>query len=463
MALKNFRKIMSKNPATGEIYREFDFIGNQELLAKIDKAHEAFLHQKTLDNNQRVEKIERLAGLLERNATKYGKLITMEMGKPINLSVAEVKKCASHCRHYAENINKYLSPDRVKTDAKKSMVNYEPLGVIYQIVPFNFPIWLTIKGGLPSILLGNTIIHRNSDTTPMCGIAMEELFNEAGYESGEFQNVFTSPDQLDLIMSNKKVKGVSFTGSTQTGAIIASTAGKYIKKAVMELGGSDPFIVLPDADLEVATNLAVNGRLSNSGQVCIASKRFIVDERIYEPFKEKLVEKCEAYRIGSPEDPNTQMGPMARPDLLENIEKQIKEAIKAGGKLIYGGERINEGPLAKGNYIKPAIIEVEEGNPILIQETFGPVFALVKAKGEKDSIRIANETEYGLGAVIVTRDVDKGEKLAKEIETGTVFINENTRTDSRLPSGGVKNSGFGRENGDYGVKEFANVKTVWIK
>ena len=462
-AISKARKILSKNPATGEIFREFDFISNQELLRKIDKAHEAFQHQKTLDNRQKIQKMEKLGSLLDQNANKYGKLITMEMGKPLAQAVAEVKKSAGHCRYYAENIEKILSPDRIKTEAKKSMVHYEPLGVIYQIIPFNFPFWLTFKGGLPTLLIGNTIIHRNADSTPMCGIALDELFQEAGYEAGEFQNVFTTPDQLEVIMSNKKVKGIAFTGSTQAGSRIAASAGKHIKKGVLELGGSDPFVVLQDADLDLATDLAITGRLANAGQVCIASKRFIVDETLYDNFKEKLIDKCSKFRIGHPEDSQTQMGPMAREDLLEGIEKQIKDAVKAGGKLIYGGERITDGELSKGSYIKPAIIEVEEDNPILHEETFGPVFPLVKSKGEKDSIRIANNSDFGLGAVIVSRDTAKAEKLAKEIESGSVFINEITKSDSRMPSGGVKNSGYGRESGEIGAKEFANIKAVWIK
>ena len=297
----------------------------------------------------------------------------------------------------------------------------------------------------------------------MCGLAVEELLQEAGYDSGEFQNVFSHHDDLEFIMGHKYVQGVSFTGSTPGGKIIASIAGKNIKRSVLELGGCDPFIVLKDADLELASDLAISGRLANAGQVCFASKRFIIDETVYESFKEKLISKCEKMKIGDPFDADTKIGPLARGDLLEHIQQQVDKAVADGGELLYGGNRLEDEQMKNGNYISPAVIEVDEENSLTREETFGPVFTLIKSKGEEDSIRIANSSDYGLGGVVVTKDQQKGEKVAKRLESGMVFVNENTKSDSRLPSGGMKLSGFGRECGDYGVKEFSNIKTLWIK
>lgn len=459
---QQLKKIISRNPVTNEVFREFPVIQKDDLIKKIERAHDAFKLQKKLSNSQRCAKLERLGNLLDGNAEKYAKLITAEMGKPISQSILEVKKSANHCRFYAKNADKFLSPDRVKTEAKKSMVEYEPLGVIYQMIPFNFPIFLTFKSGVPALLIGNSILHRNSNSTPMCGLAMEELMVEAGYDAGEFQNVFTEHDQLETIISHRYVQGVSFTGSTKAGSAIGSMAGKYMKRSVLELGGNDPFIVLDDADIELATNLAMTGRLSNAGQVCLASKRFIVDEKLFDSFKDKLIHKCKTYKVGDPLDPNTQMGPMARQDLLENIQKQIEKGVSSGAELLFGGKRLEEEIFKKGYFMEPTVLEVEETNPLLKEETFGPVFALIKAKDENDCIRIANNTDYGLGAVIVTRDSARGEKVGKQIESGSVFVNENMKSDSRLPSGGVKQSGYGRECGEFGVKEFCNPKTVWI-
>jgi len=459
----SFRKIVSRNPYTNQIIKEFPFIPTSELLQKIERSHEAYQVNKKIPLKKRVEKLKKLGNTLETNASKYAKLITTEMGKPSNAALLEVKKCANQCFYYADQATNFLRTERVKTEGKKTLVEYHALGPIYHLCPFNFPFWLTFKGVIPSMLIGNTVIHRNSDSTPLCGLAIEELMVGAGFEDGEFQNVFTSPEQTETIIGHKYVRGVSFTGSNGVGSIIGSLAGKYCKKSVLELGGSDPFIVLKDADIDLAVKLAMNTRLANCGQVCFSGKRFIIDEQIYEAFKTRLIEKVAQYKIGDPSNSSTQLGPLARADLVDNIHRQVQSGIEEGASLLYGGQRVEGPEYAKGNFYMPTVCEVPEGNILLKEETFGPVFALVKAKDEEEIVRIANDTEYGLGCSIISRDTSRAEELGSKIESGSVFINEFVKSDSRLPSGGVKNSGYGRELGVYGIHEFSNIKTVWVE
>lgn len=456
------RAFQSRNPFTNKVIAEFSFLSNEELNTQIQRSWNAFRSYRQTDLATRREKLLKLASLIDENPEKYAQIVTEEMGKPFTAAVAEIKKAAVHCRYYAENAEAFMKPKLVETEHKRSQVEYHPLGPIFHICPFNFPFFLVFKGGIPALLMGNTLLHRPADSTPRCGRAVEELMIQAGFDNGEFITVYSSQEQTETILAHKNIRGVSFTGSTRAGRIIASIAGKYAKKAVMELGGSDPFIVLDDADLGKAVDLAMTSRLGNGGQVCFSGKRFLVDDKIYEQFKEKLLEKLPEYKIGDPMDKETLLGPLARPDLLENIDRQVKEGVSQGAKVLFGGKKPEEGELKEGNFYMPTLCEVDRENILMKEETFGPVFALTKVNGENDAIEVANDTEYGLGCVIVSENIERAEKVGQNIDSGFVFVNTVVRSDSRLPSGGVKGSGFGRECAEFGVYEFANIKTIVI-
>jgi len=456
------RAFQSRNPFTNKVTAEFSFLSNEELNTQIQRSWNAFRSYRQTDLATRREKLLKLASLIDENPEKYAQIVTEEMGKPFTAAIAEVKKAAVHCRYYAENAEAFMKPKLVETEHKRSQVEYHPLGPIFHICPFNFPFFLVFKGGIPALLMGNTLLHRPADSTPRCGRAVEELMIQAGFDNGEFITVYSSQEQTETILAHKNIRGVSFTGSTRAGRIIASIAGKYAKKAVMELGGSDPFIVLDDADLGKAVDLAMTSRLGNGGQVCFSGKRFLVDDKIYEQFKEKLLEKLPEYKIGDPMDKETLLGPLARPDLLENIDRQVKEGVSQGAKVLFGGKKPEEGELKEGNFYMPTLCEVDRENILMKEETFGPVFALTKVNGENDAIEVANDTEYGLGCVIVSENIERAEKVGQNIDSGFVFVNTVVRSDSRLPSGGVKGSGFGRECAEFGVYEFANIKTIVI-
>jgi len=456
------RAFQSRNPFTNKVVAEFPFFTNEELNTQIQRSWDAFKSYRQTDLTTRREKLLKLASLIDENPEKYAQIITEEMGKPFTAAVAEVKKAAVHCRYYADNAEAFLKPKLIETEHKRSQVEYHPLGPIFHICPFNFPFFLVFKGGIPALLMGNTLLHRPADSTPRCGKAVEELMIQAGFNNGKIITVYSSQEQTETVLAHKHIRGVSFTGSTRAGRIIASIAGKYAKKAVMELGGSDPFIVLDDADLGKAVDLAMTSRLGNGGQVCFSGKRFLVDDKIYEQFKEKLLEKLPEYKIGNPMDKETLLGPLARADLVENIDRQVKEGVSQGAKVLFGGKKPEEVELKEGNFYMPTLCEVDRENILMREETFGPVFALTKVNGENDAIEVANDTEYGLGCVIVSENIERAEKIGQNIDSGFVFVNTVVRSDSRLPSGGVKGSGFGRECAEFGVYEFANIKTIVI-
>jgi succinate-semialdehyde dehydrogenase/glutarate-semialdehyde dehydrogenase len=355
-----------------------------------------------------------------------------------------------------------MQPEVVPTDAKKSYILFQPLGPIFHITPFNFPFWLIFKGVIPCIAMGNTVVNKNPASCPVSGMLAEEAFREAGFTNKEFQNLITNQKQSELIISNPSIRGVSFTGSTAGGAKIASLAGKYCKKAVMELGGSDPFIVLDDADVEYAVDQGLQSRLRNAGQVCTAAKRFIVQEGVYERFRDLLVEKVRQVKVGDPMEESTQIGPLAKKDYVDAITDQISRSTTQGGRVILGGAQPEEENLKGGYYYLPTIVEVEANNVLMQEETFGPVFALVKIRDEEEAIKIANDTEYGLAGAVFSRNEERAEEIANQIETGVVYINNMVSSGSELPGGGVKNSGFGREGGKYGAHEFVNIKTVFL-
>ncbi|CAD8102302.1 unnamed protein product [Paramecium sonneborni] len=453
------RQFISKNPATKQVLGEFKFLNDQELNQVIQQSKEGYQVNKNSNYQTRSDKLLKLADLLGQNQEKYAKLISYEIGKPITQSIGEVKKSQNYCKYYAENINKYLQPQRVKTEAKNSYVQYSPIGTIYSISPFNFPFWLCFKPIIPMLVLGNAVIHRPSDSTGLCGLALQELFTSAGFDGNIFQNAFTTGQQLEQVMGHPQIQGVSFTGSSSAGSIIGATAGKYLKRSVLELGGSDPFCVLQNANVELAVQLALKSRVANCGQVCFSAKRFIVHFQYYDIFKEKLIQGLQKLKIGDPLQENTDLGPMAREDLIINILNQINRGVDEGAKVLYGGKRLKENE----NYIIPTVVEVEEGNVLAKEETFGPLFTLIKANSNDEILNIANNTSFGLGAVVVSNDKKEIELFVNNLDAGMVFVNEVVKSDQRLPSGGVKGSGYGRECGEWGVQNFANIKTVWIE
>lgn len=450
------------NPFTGQVINEYDYISDDEVKRKIQESWDAFQKYKDTDSKTRSEKLRKLGDVFEKNLDKLAKTITQEMGKPIKESKSEVEKSIKQCRYFADHLHEYEKPDEIKTDAKKSYVVYEPLGPIYHITPFNFPFWLIIKGVIPAIAMGNTVLNKNPSSCPKIGILTEECFKEAGFNNGEYLNIIVGQKQSEAIISNKLIRGVSFTGSTSGGSHIASLAGKYCKKSVMELGGSDPFIVFADADLDHAVDQGVQSRLRNAGQACNCAKRLIIEESVYDKFKEKLLEKVKEMKVGDPMEEDTLIGPLAKKDGLEQTAEQVKKAKEQGGKVIYGGEQPKDDKLKNGFFYLPTIVEVEKGNILLNEETFGPVFALLKFKTEDEAIKIANDTEYGLDGAIFSKDEKRAEKLAKQVEAGAIYINHMVASGSELPSGGVKNSGFGREGGIYGAHEFVNIKCIYV-
>jgi len=456
-------KTQAINPHTNQVIGEYEFISNEELVKKIEKSYAAFNVYRNTDVATRAQKFAKLSQVLTENVQKYAEVITKEQGKAINEAVNEVKKAASHCKFYSENLEQLLKGDVITTEFKKSVVEYHPIGPLFHVAPFNFPFWLIFKGVIPAMAIGNTIISKTASACPETGLMAQEAFNLAGFDNGEFQYVLTTQHQSELIISHHHIKGVSFTGSTQGGASVASLAGKYIKKTIMELGGSDPFLVLEDADVDLAVTVAMGSRFRNSGQVCTCAKRFIIHEKVYDEFKAKITQRVAALKVGDPMRKDTDIGPLTKPKVLEDIEKQVHKSVQEGGKVLVGGKRAEGEELKNGNYYLPTVVEVEEGNVLFREETFGPVLPILKFSNIEDAVRIANDTEYGLGGIIISKDVERAQEIGKNIDVGALFYNAAVSSDSRLPSGGVKNSGFGRECGAYGIHEFANVKTVVVK
>lgn len=461
------RHQISRNPFDNTVIKEHTLITNDELKVKMDEAYRGYLINRKLTLEERVAKIIRVAEILEADRKKYATLITQEMGKPITQSIAEVLKSAKQCRFFAEKAAEYLRPERLDTKESEgeAHVQYDPLGIIFQIVPFNFPFWLAFKGAVTILLSGNSIIHKNAHSTTLVGDAVGEVFRAGGFDNGEFVVVRSASHQTDMVLADPRVRGVEFTGSTGAGQHIASLAGRYMKKCVMELGGADPFLVLGDANPVTAADLAIKCRLPNAGQTCTAAKRFIVQEGIIDTFRDELVAGLKKVRIGDPMNEDTELGPMARENVRKAMEDQLAQAVKEGAKIVYGGKRVEGNGLEKGFFFEPTLIEVESSNNLAMrEEIFGPVWTLIKFKTEEEGIRIANDTPYGLGAVIVTKDVERAKReIVGEIEAGCVFVNERVSSDSRFPSGGVKDSGYGRQGGAIGMREFTNIKAVWTK
>ena len=448
------------NPTTGERLKSFDAWSEQQVEAALASAAAANPGWQATSFAERARLFRSAATELRNNSAHYAGIITLEMGKVIGEARAEVEKCAWGCEFYAEHAEAFLREEIIQTDASSSYVSYPPLGTVLAIMPWNFPFWQVFRFAAPSLMAGNTALLKHASNVPQCALAVEEIFRMAGFPKGVFQTLMISAARAEKIIADPRIHAVTLTGSEAAGRKVAATAGAALKKTVLELGGSDAFIVLADADLEQAVDIGIASRFLNCGQSCIAAKRFILVESIAETFIEKLKRKTHSLRVGDPVREDTQIGPMARTDLRDQLHKQVTDSVTAGATFaLHGGP--SAGP---GFFYEPTIIDhVRPGMRAYEEELFGPVAVVIRAKNEEDAVRIANDSRYGLGASVFTRDVKKGERLARRIQSGSSFVNGMVKSDPRLPFGGVKASGYGRELSVHGIREFVNVKTVWIR
>ena len=448
------------NPANGKLIKEYPEHTSDEVFSIIEKANHAFFKWKETSFTDRSRLMKKAAAVLRKNIDAYAGLMSLEMGKIIRESRAEVEKCAWVCDYYAENSEQFLADEIVKTDASKSFISFEPLGVVLAVMPWNFPFWQVFRFAAPGIMAGNIALLKHASNVPGCAIAIEEIFKKAGFPENVFNTLMISSTMVERVIRNPIVKAVTLTGSEPAGRSVASITGDEIKKTVLELGGSDPFIVLDDVDMDTCINTAIQARMINTGQSCIAAKRFIVVKARLKEFEERQIQLMQSLKIGDPLLPDTQVGPLARMDLVDELDNQVKKSIEMGAKLLCGGNRI-KGP---GAYYEPTVLSnVMQGMPAYQEETFGPVMTIIPVKDEQEAINVANDSEFGLGGSIWSQDIVKAEKLARKIQTGAVFINGMVKSDPRLPFGGIKKSGYGRELADYGIKEFVNIKSIWIK
>lgn len=449
----------SINPFTAKLIAEYEEFSPKQIEKTIKLLHDGFLKWR---ENQLVDRClinSRLAVLLTENKEQLATLITSEMGKPISESLAEIEKCAWLCRHYSDTASLNLEPINIKTDALNSSVRFEPLGIIFAIMPWNFPFWQVFRFAVPCIAAGNTVILKHASNVSGCAMAIGNLFNQAASDSVIFKTVILSASRSEEVISHPNIKGVTITGSEQAGKVVASLAGKYLKKVVLELGGSDPLIVFADADLHKCYPQALKSRMLNAGQVCIAAKRFIVHSSIYTQFIDEMTMLVSNLKLGDPMNTDTEIGPLARPEFVEEIEIKVNKSVEMGAKIIVGG---NRSPIHSGMYLPTLMTDIKENMPVFCEETFGPVAVIIPFTTDEEAIQIANNTRFGLGASIWTTDIDKAKKVSQSLDAGCVFVNSMVKSDPRLPFGGIKNSGFGRELTTFGVHEFMNIKTEWI-
>ena len=449
--------IATINPATGETVRTFAAHDAAEIEFRLQRAAAAFASWRRTPVRERVAALARLGVLLDAEKASLGALMTLEMGKPIKAAVEEAAKCATACRYYAEHGERLLAPRVIVDGPEKGEVIYQPLGPVLAVMPWNFPFWQVVRFLAPGLTAGNVGLLKHASNVPQCALALEDLCLRAGYPEGVFQTLLIGSDAVEHVLADPRVVAATLTGSEGAGRAIAAAAGKHLKKTVLELGGSDPFLVMPSADIERAASTAVVARTINNGQSCIAAKRFIVHEAVADRFTRLLVDGMAALRVGDPTDPETQLGPLASPQLVEDLEKQVRESVARGARVLTGGKRIDR----PGCYFAATVItDVERDSPAYREELFGPVAVLLPARDAADAIRIANDTGFGLGAAAWTGDDAEARRFVDELEAGMVFINGMVASDARFPFGGIKRSGYGRELADVGIYEFVNVKTV---
>ncbi len=450
----------SINPATGEVIREYPEHSAEEVGQIIRDVHTTWESWKESTFESRSEILKKAAQILRDKKEHFAQLMTLEMGKLLRESMAEVEKCAWVCDFYADHAAELLQDEIIATDASRSFVAFQPIGIVLAVMPWNFPFWQVFRFAAPALMAGNAAVLKHASNVPGCALAIEEIFREAGFPVNIFRTLMIPSPLVEAVIENPFIVAVTLTGSETAGSHVASLAGKHLKKTVLELGGADPFIVLDDADLDAAVSTAVTARMLNQGQSCIAAKRFIVMNSVVKQFETALKAAFEALCYGDPMVPGTQVGPLARPDLVDEIERQVNESVTAGARLVTGGRR----PDRRGCYFEPTILaDVQKGMPVYSQETFGPVVTLITVLNEEEAIGIANDSDFGLGGCVWTQDVKRGEAVARRVDSGAVFVNGMTKSDPRLPFGGIKKSGYGRELASYGIKEFVNIKTIWIK
>jgi succinate-semialdehyde dehydrogenase/glutarate-semialdehyde dehydrogenase len=451
--------IASVNPATGETLQTFESLNAaqiEEKLARADAAYRAYRHTSFAD---RARWLTAAAQILESEADAFGRIMTIEMGKPIDAARAEAQKCALGCRYYAEHGERLLADEPLDAGPGRSFIRYQPIGPVLAVMPWNFPFWQVFRFAAPALMAGNVGLLKHASNVPQCAVAIEDVIRRAGFPPDVFQTLLIGATAVERLLDDERIKAASLTGSEPAGAQVASQAGRRIKKTVLELGGSDPFIVTAHADLHHAALWAVQARCINNGQSCIAAKRFIVEDAIAPEFERHFVAGMRGVRVGDPMDPSTQLGPLATPAILEDLERQVRESVARGARLLTGGQRADR----PGNFFEPTVLaDPPKDSPAYTQELFGPVAVLMRYHGIEDAIRLANDTEFGLGASVWTSDAEEQRRFVDEIESGMVFVNAMVASDPRLPFGGVKHSGYGRELSAYGIREFVNVKTVKV-
>jgi succinate-semialdehyde dehydrogenase/glutarate-semialdehyde dehydrogenase len=451
--------LKSIDPATGRELASFPELDEAGVDAAIARAWASRHPWRDAGIENRIATIRAVAGVLRADRERYASLLTAEMGKPIAEAEGEVEKCAWSATWIADNAARLLADEPIESTATQSYVRFQPLGVVLAVMPWNFPFWQAFRAGLPALVAGNVMLLKHSSNVPQSALAIEEVFREAGVPEGVFQTLLIGSKAVDRIIADHRVAGVTLTGSEAAGAQVAATAGRSLKKSVLELGGSDPFIVLADADVKAAATVACRARNQNNGQSCIAAKRFIVEEAVADEFEELFSKAVGALKVGDPMDRGNQVGPLARADLIDDLERQVAESVRLGARTLTGGKRV----AGDGYFFQPTVLaNVRPGMPAYHEETFGPVAAVIRVKDSEDALRVANDTEFGLGSAIWTSNVERARQLAERVEAGLVFINGMVASDARLPFGGVKRSGYGRELSSYGIREFTNIQTVWV-
>jgi succinate-semialdehyde dehydrogenase/glutarate-semialdehyde dehydrogenase len=450
----------SVNPATGTDIEHYPAHSPEEVETRLDRAVSAFEANRERSFDARARRLNAAADLLEDRADTYGKLMTREMGKPIEQARAEAEKCAWVCRYYAEHGADFLADEAVETDAQKSYVAYEPLGPVLAVMPWNFPFWQLFRFGAPALMAGNSILLKHAPNVQGCALAIEEVLADAGFEDHELQALLVDEETVGDVLADRRVRAATLTGSVGAGKAVARQAAAQVKPTVLELGGSDPFIVCADADLDAAASVGCTARMQNNGQSCIAAKRFVVERAVVDDFTERFIEQVEALDVGDPTDKHTDVGPMARADLRDTVHDQVERAIGDGAVAALGGHTLER----EGFYYAPTVLtDVEPGTVAFEEEIFGPVASVVVADDAEHAVALANDTRFGLGGSIFTEDREKGERMARALEVGCAFVNEMTKSDPRLPFGGIKDSGYGRELSHHGITEFVNAKTVWVE
>jgi len=452
--------IATINPATGEVVQTFEALSDREIEHKLALAQETFQTYRHTSFEQRSQWLHAAADILDAEKAQFGQLMTLEMGKTLKSAIAEVEKCALVCRFYADHAAEFLQDEAVTTDASQSFIRYQPLGIILAVMPWNFPFWQVFRFAAPALMAGNVGLLKHASNVPQCALAIQDILHRAGFPIGAFQTLLIGASQVSALMADDRVKAGTLTGSEPAGASLAAAAGKEIKKVVLELGGSDPFIVMPSADLEAAVSTAVKARMLNNGQSCIAAKRFIVASAIADEFEEKLLAQYKALQVGDPMLPETDIGPLATPGILQDLVKQVEAIARESARILIGGKALER----SGNFFPPTIVtDIPADAPTGREEFFGPVALVFRVATVEDAIALANITPFGLGGSAWTNDPAEQAQFINEIEAGAVFINGMVKSDPRIPFGGIKRSGFGRELGKNGIHEFVNIKTVWVK